>query len=159
MPTKQQSYFQSFTVKHIHQCIVHTEKNIFSRLASQIILSCQKIFEWVQSRYSVTDMIVQICFRPTQYKVPLRMAEFCPEPLMSCLTALRENITLEWILSQGSARMLQDSQMTRNTGRIITRPLYFHLLIKRCVLIATFYHFPFMGLFSVLSSSFSVCEE
>ena len=50
--------------------------------------------------------------------------------------------------------MLQDSQMTRNTGRIITRLLYFHLLIKRCVFIATFYQFPVMGLFLVVIFQF-----
>ena len=44
--------------------------------------------------------------------------------------------------------MLQDSQMKRNTERITTRVLCFHLLIKRCVLILTFCYFLFMGLFS-----------
>lgn len=88
-------------------------------------------------------LVLNTYFRPTQYKVPLRMEEYCLGVLMSCLTALRESITRGWILSQGSALMLQDSLMMKNTGRIITRILCFHLLIKRYVLlnshIFTFY--------------------
>lgn len=153
------------------------KKRIFI-LASQISLHvslCRQIFEWVQGRYSAnyiktesfnenfnhtTDIndwpkfVLITYFRPTQYKVPLRMVEYCLEVLMSCLTALRGSITTGWILSQGSAQMLQDSQMMRNTRRIITRVLCFHLLIKRCVLIATLYHFLFMGLLTVVISQF-----
>lgn len=107
-----------------------------SKVGTLQILSKRKVKMETFSTWLVwlPKFVLITYFRPSQYKVPLRMVEYCLEVLTSCLTALRGSITRGWILSQGSALMLQDSQMTKNTGRTITRVLCFHLLIKRYVL-------------------------
>ena len=171
---QKQSYFQGFISKQIYlknylKLYMYTQSHGEKRIS---ILASQQIFDWVQGtqhillRWKVVmkifttwliwlpKFVLIIYFRPTRYKVLLRMVESCLEVLMSCLTALRGSITTGWILSQDSAQMLQDLQITRNRGRIITRILCFHLLIERCVLIARLYHFLFMGFFSVVTSQF-----